>query len=231
MFVTPIALWSEDSTMKLRRTSVLLVIGFVLAGCGGSTTGTEGHGDVGRGLDAAAGGSAGGMADASTTEGSHVGNFGGSGASGSGGGGGVVCECFTGECFAPGTHAVPVGPSNCSPPCHSCEPCGAVNCPLVPACSAGEQPITPPGQCCPTSCGSVTKSDAGMCIGIRCTDTHACWCNGGVAVPGIACGANGTCEVCATNGLNDPCLGRPPSSPAGPDCCPGLTCVNNRCVP
>jgi hypothetical protein len=38
------------------------------------------------------------------------------------------------------------------------------------------------------------------------------------------------CEACTTNGLNDPCLGRPASDPQGPDCCAGLRCVNFRCV-
>jgi hypothetical protein len=71
----------------------------------------------------------------------------------------------------------------------------------------------------------------GGCIGTPCSNSYAC-CpgDGGGPAVGIACGASGTCEACTTNGLNDPCLGRPASDPQGPDCCPGLRCVNQRCV-
>jgi hypothetical protein len=72
--------------------------------------------------------------------------------------------------------------------------------------------------------------DAGTstCVGTPCSNSYAC-CPGDAGAPplGIACGASGTCEACNTNGLNDPCLG---GSPQGNDCCPGLRCVNNRCV-
>jgi hypothetical protein len=104
-------------------------------------------------------------------------------------------------------------------------------CSFIPACHFGEQPVILPGECCPTQCGLPGVTDAAACFGIPCLDTHGCWCAGGVVVPGIACGASGTCEACSTNGLNDPCLGRPPDSPGGPDCCPGLRCLNSRCVP
>jgi hypothetical protein len=73
---------------------------------------------------------------------------------------------------------------------------------------------------------------AGGCIGTPCSNSYECCpADGGGAALGIACGASGTCEACTTNGLNDPCLGRPASDPQGPDCCPGLRCVNLRCVP
>lgn len=76
------------------------------------------------------------------------------------------------------------------------------------------------------------QSDAGgACIGTRCSSSNDCCSDdAGVRPADIACGAGGTCGACSTNGLNDPCLGRPPSSPQGPDCCPGLRCINNRCI-
>jgi hypothetical protein len=74
-------------------------------------------------------------------------------------------------------------------------------------------------------------AEAGQCLGTTCSNSYDCRCgDGGGPAHGIACGASATCEACTTNGLNDPCLGRPPSDPQGPDCCPGLRCVNNRCV-
>jgi hypothetical protein len=159
--------------------------------------------------------------------------LGGAGGSTGGTGGNSGCE-GNGGTYNCGRIACPPRTRLSSVPgqcCPTCEPCGQVNCLFMPACSFGEQPVTPPGECCPTQCGLMGVTDAAACFGIPCSDTHGCWCSGGVAVFGIACGASGTCEACSTNGLNDPCLGRPPSSPEGPDCCPGLTCVNNRCVP
>jgi hypothetical protein len=50
----------------------------------------------------------------------------------------------------------------------------------------------------------------GGCIGTPCSNSYAC-CpgDGGGPAIGVACGASGMCEACTTNGLNDPCLGRP----------------------
>lgn len=136
-----------------------------IVGCGGTTTtGTAHHVDVGRDRDASAGGSEGSATDASGAGGSHVGNFGGTG-SGSGGTGGVACECFTGQC-APGTQSVPGSASFCNPSCHTCQPCGPTSCPFMPPCASGQHPITPPGQCCPSSCSTASDggtTDAGTC--------------------------------------------------------------------
>jgi hypothetical protein len=74
-------------------------------------------------------------------------------------------------------------------------------------------------------------ADAAAPIGAPCSNSYGCYLSDAGGPPaGIACGADGRCEACTTNGLNDPCLGRPPNSPQGPDCCPGLRCVNSRCV-
>jgi hypothetical protein len=77
-----------------------------------------------------------------------------------------------------------------------------------------------------------TEAAAGGCIGTPCSNSYDC-CPGDSGGPalGIACGASGQCEACTTNGLNDPCLGGPASDAQSPDCCPGLRCVNLRCVP
>jgi hypothetical protein len=78
---------------------------------------------------------------------------------------------------------------------------------------------------------SAADAGAGGYLGTPCSNSYACWLgDGGGPAVGIACGASGTCEACRTNGLNDPCLGRPASDPQGPDCCSGLRCVNQRCV-
>jgi hypothetical protein len=75
------------------------------------------------------------------------------------------------------------------------------------------------------------EPDAGACIGAPCSRSYECCPSHSGAPPvGIACGASGLCEACRTNGLNDPCLGGPPDSSQSPDCCPGLRCVDNRCV-
>jgi hypothetical protein len=86
----------------------------------------------------------------------------------------------------------------------------------MPTDSGGSADMTvpPPG----------TDAAAGACIGTPCSNSYACCpVDGGGPAHGIACGAGGTCEACNANGLNDPCL--------GPDCCPGLACVNLRCLP
>lgn len=188
-------------------------------GCGGETTGIARHVDGGDGGDASTRGSTGGVGGASAAGGSVTNSGGSPGET-------DACACSPIIC-APHFRSV-VPPGTC---CPSCEPCGPLNCAIVPECGPGQEPQVGLGECCPTSCGPVGTPAPGTCLGIPCSDTHACWCNDGAVVIGIACGARGTCEVCATNGLNDPCLGRPPDSPEGPDCCPGLTCVNNRCVP
>jgi hypothetical protein len=197
--------------------AALVLVRAVFA-CGGTTTTDSlSHFDHSPG----SGGSAGGF-DGTTLDGSSAGHAG-LGGSNQGGAAGGECACPRTVCL-PGSRSV-LAPGAC---CPTCVPCGPVNCPAIPTCGAGEQPFTPPGQCCPTSCGPTAESDAGACLGLPCADSHACLCNSGF---GIACSARSTCEVCSVNGLNDPCLGRPASSPEGPDCCPGLTCVNNRCVP
>jgi hypothetical protein len=75
------------------------------------------------------------------------------------------------------------------------------------------------------------EPDAGACIGTPCLHSVDCCPGYSGAMVGIACGAGGTCEACRTNGLNDPCLGGPADSAQSPDCCPGLSCVHNRCTP
>lgn len=71
----------------------------------------------------------------------------------------------------------------------------------------------------------------GGVIGKPCANSYGCSSvDGGAPQFGIACGASGTCEACITNGLNDPCLGRPASYPQGTDCCAGLRCVNLKCI-
>ncbi len=128
---------------------VLTAVAFI-TGCGGQTTGSTksnvvgGAGSGATTADASSRGGAGGLEagsiDGSATGGASVTN----------------CDCFAGPC-APGTHSVQV-PDQC---CPSCQPCGAVNCPNMPACGPGEQPITSPGQCCPTACGPTHDGGAG----------------------------------------------------------------------
>jgi hypothetical protein len=79
-----------------------------------------------------------------------------------------------------------------------------------------------------------TGMDSGLaaCIGTACSNSYDC-CpdDAGIPPPSIHCGANGACELCNRNGLNDPCLGgSSPDDAQPPDCCAGLRCVNNRCV-
>lgn len=147
----------------LHEEAVIALIVFLgVAGCGGMTsTGTERHVDVGTGAS-------GGMSsDGSVPGGSGGSSAGGTtpGSGGSGGAGGVICECFTGECAA-GYRAIPVSSSFCNPPCRTCEPCGPVNCPNVPACAPGQHPITPQGECCPSSCGAAGSGGAGGAGGL-----------------------------------------------------------------
>ncbi len=69
------------------------------------------------------------------------------------------------------------------------------------------------------------------CAAAPCSNSYDCCApDGGGPPSGVACGASGTCELCGGNGLNDPCLGRPPGDPLGDDCCGGLRCMNNRCI-
>jgi hypothetical protein len=134
---------------------VLTVIAVtMIAGCGGRTI--EGSG--GERVTGAGASSGGELGDASA---GRIIIRGGDAGAGDPLGKGCVGNCPPVSC-APGYRAV----ASC---CPSCEWCGLVSCPFFAACPAGEQPITAPGECCPSSCGvsgiSTVLPNAGPCRG------------------------------------------------------------------
>lgn len=182
-----------------RGEAVVVALLAVVVGCGGTTSiGSEKHIDVGT---AGAGGTPG---DASRPVGSGGLQIGGA-SFGSGGFGGSVCVCQTGEC-APGTRRVQL-PEQC---CPTCEPCGPVNCPLIPSCGRGQQPIIAAGECCPTSCGPTGLGGAGG------TGTAGAAGIGGNNSAGGTTGTGGFPACCSSDG------------DCGSD--PTVHCVNTICL-
>jgi hypothetical protein len=126
-------------------TVAVIVMASVTTGCGGQTTST--------GTVTGSGGS-GGDSGVSKAHGS-----GGSATGGTGAGigtGGAPCTCPGALACGPGFRSVKTISGPCT--CGGCESCGTVFCPAGPACGPGQQPVTPPGECCATSCG---PADAG----------------------------------------------------------------------
>jgi hypothetical protein len=185
----------------------VILTGLVMS-CGGETTGTGGHGDIG---DAAAGGSrsSSGSGGAGTSSG---------GRTGSGGAGLVACNDGTGntDCCPPsalGGGVCDVNIRACSQGgCHGgwvsyliCAgngtwvaqkgllPCGAPDASLWPcnctavACAPGSHLVSAPGQCCPTCqlCGVIGQACANG--GATCCSPLACCHLGSPSNPGSCC--------------------------------------------
>ena len=199
-----------------------LTLGAILVaavGCGGAT----GTGNGLFGASASGGTSSGGASGAS---GAGASGGGASGMAGSSGGGtsGATGASSGGTSGA----AAASGSGGCS---------GVFNCPLLMACPPGEEPVTPAGQCCPTSCGP--SGAGGSTTGAECTSGADCpvpavckLCADGSTSCAHADCVNGKCSttfppcpVDAGSGTCDP-LFCPASGGATP-CCVGMACGLN----
>jgi hypothetical protein len=91
---------------------------------------------------------------------------------------------------------------------------GVINCPLIPTCPAGEVPVTPPGECCPTGCA---PSGAGGSTGVGCKSAGEC------AVPAICKLCPDGSSSCATGAcVNGQCTTTFPACPSPVDAGTGL---------
>ncbi len=199
-----------------------LTLGAILVaavGCGGAT----GTGNGLFGASASGGTSSGGASGASGAGASGGGASGMAGASG-GGTSGAAGASGGGTSGA----AAASGSGGCS---------GVFNCPLLMACPPGEEPVTPAGQCCPTSCGP--SGAGGSTTGAECTSGADCpvpavckLCADGSTSCAHADCVNGKCSttfppcpVDAGSGTCDPLFC--PSSGGATPCCVGMACGLN----
>lgn len=230
--------------------SLLLISGFALAACGGSTTqdGSPTGGSAGSaGIGGAGAGGGGGASGGSAGAGATAGAGGAAGASCCSPGATYDCgswgdelQCVNGVCKEP------------PPPglCWSDQDCGVGSvclggfvCPCAADCAGPDQMgkcSAQPG-CCATDSDCTQKPNVPMvCVGGNCEPKPPpgkCWSDQDCPM-GASCGGSCVCPcgvVCACGGVMGSCEGPPPppslccSSPL--ECGPGAVCAKGVCEP